>query len=341
MSRALEDELKSALLTGQDSTGAFQAISQALRPPFRYKTKEIEILPQSHELEPGTYLLEDGAALAVSKLALLQAFAVARPRMMSTDSGTPLSLSEPGDELLASSAVVLLVDPEHLTAANIRKRTIVARLTAGNRTACAATMSNEKQFTDSLLTSRLVRHTKSPTLWNHRRWLLELSVSLDMPLHSWTDFRDIIMVSGERHPRNYYAWNHARWLTCFTATNPAQSGLVDQVKSWCLRHHTDVSGWSFLSFSLSLGDAKESQLSDTTLREVLNIAGSLRWTNESVWVFLRGLAASKLVDERSRNAFRKTIEGLRSVSKDAAGSKTLVTSLHWYEDNRPVDSGCK
>src|SRR5690606_32717358 len=103
-----------------------------------------------------------------------------------------------------------LTDAEHLTAANTRKRAILRD--AKDSSDIKSTLGREKWFVDSLVTSRLHRHTKSPILWSHRRWLLTQFQKQGLQVYVPTEIRTIIFTSGERHPNNYYAWDHARWL---------------------------------------------------------------------------------------------------------------------------------
>ncbi|TAQ86916.1 hypothetical protein B7494_g4771 [Chlorociboria aeruginascens] len=127
---------------------------------------EIEILPTGYPLPSGCNVLVHENCIGVPKLHLIQAFAVARQMFLKHQ------------DLRNSTAVILLINPEHLTAANARKRLIQA-CQARSGTELHAALAEELMFTDSMLTSQLHRHTKSPTLWGHRRWLVELGKSRD------------------------------------------------------------------------------------------------------------------------------------------------------------------
>src|ERR1700753_4144206 len=71
-----------------------------------------------------------------------------------------------------SSRIILLFDPEHITAANFRKRRIInLRQTSSARLPEA--YAQEIHFLNSILTSPLHRQSKSPTLWFHRWWLVD------------------------------------------------------------------------------------------------------------------------------------------------------------------------
>jgi len=290
MSRALDKNV-AAYLRNSDPTSAYRAISQALSAPADSGLLDIEILGRGHPVEPGTNLLREGNAIAVPKLALVQAFVVARQILKRHRAYEPEVSHE---DVLAATAVVLLMDPEHLTAANTRKRLLQEAIDTAD---CppAESVARERHLLDSFLTSHLHRHTKSPTLWSHRRWLVDYSASLGLPADVAADITNVVMVSAKRHPRNYYAWCHARWLTgLLTApgSEADRSRVLSATKNWCFQQHTDISGWSFLYFQLVDARSVAAEVCSSTFVEVVKLARSLRWTNESVWVFLRTMAAS-------------------------------------------------
>lgn len=330
MSRALEKDILNAVGSGQPST-AYEALSTALTQGLDRdygELLEIEILGRSHVLEPGTFLLREGNALAVSKLGLVQAFFAARVLLRRHHSGDGAALSE--EQLLGVTSVILLMDPEHLTAANTRKTLICS----GKGSGAPGLIRKDKFFIDSLLTSRLHRHTKSPTLWSHRRWLIEAGYRHGIQVELVTDLRHIVSVAGERHPRNYYAWCHARWLTGRVAPDLEDRSLrdaVDVIKGWCFRNHTDVSGWSFLSFLLSRLDGADTS---AVLRETCKFAVSFRWTNESTWVFLRTLAASGNAGERELTLFQETLDTCWTKTEGIRDRQVLENAKSWTETYR-------
>lgn len=346
MSRSLDKAVLASLQT-QDPRPAYKDISTLFSDNFEELETgraspllEIEFLGTSHPLEDGVNYLRDEFAVAIPKLRLTQAFLVARQYLQEHLASRPVgataaSSSVIPDQVLAATAVILLMDPEHLTAANTRKRALqhkLASLTGVDDKEDAAglryrAMQAEQHFVNSLLTSRLHRHTKSPTLWSHRQWLLKLCQREGIRLAAADDdddFSEIIMVSGERHPRNYYAWNHARWLllnrrVLDDPSLPAGNGQQQQqqqqqrleklshdVKNWCLKHHGDISGWSFLAFVLGhmRNGQRQATLCNAVMQDVLRIVESFRWSGESVWVFLRHLVATHAIDEDNSAWFR-------------------------------------
>ncbi|KAF3765833.1 protein prenylyltransferase [Cryphonectria parasitica EP155] len=339
MSRALDKDTVRALGRG-DSSSAYEAISKAVtQTPSEDENEEdlleIEILGRSHPLEPGTFLVQDGNALGISKLGLVQAFFTARTMLQGHHSSQETTLA--AEQLLSVTSVMLLMDPEHLTAANVRKKLIQAEGLRNGEARQLAMIRKDRFYIDSLLTSRLHRHTKSPTLWSHRRWLVETARGRGSPPEVVRDLKRIVMIAGERHPKNYYAWCHARWLTdlslALSPQHPAENGsllstLVAATKSWCFRNHTDISGWSYLSFLLT-------RLNDTervsVFKEAVNLCASFRWVNESTWVFLRTLAASGSMGNDEMALFHDTMSSLLRRCEGTESRRVVEQAQFWSE----------
>jgi protein prenyltransferase alpha subunit repeat containing protein 1 len=304
MSRALEPEVIAAVKNG-DHAQIYKDISSALLD-FS-EPHEIEILGKSFLLLPGQNLVRDGVAIGIPKLRLVQAFFVARKIIMDD---TCRVQTLPSDNIRAATAVMLLMDPEHLTAANTRKRFLLKDLNetqAPDQARIAEIIRRERCFVDSLLTSPLHRHTKSPCLWSHRRWLVEEQARRCMHVSS-SDVQDtlsrVVMIAGVKHPRNYYAWCHARWLVWQVAQNPqrqSRTGTDDEaavdtgvfediayrVRDWCYRNNGDISGWCFLLFMLGICISHDGgELSRRMRQEVSELAERMQWRNESVVWFL-------------------------------------------------------
>lgn len=297
---------------------------------------EIEFLGKSHPLPPGCNVLVDGNSIAVTKVKLVQAFMVARQIFFTYARNCP---AEKENELRDATAVILLLDPEHLTAANTRKR-LIRKYQKGSSAELQAILKKELRFVDGYLTSRLHRHTKSPTLWGHRRWVLEQCKEAGMKHDVHQDLKSVVLVAAERHPRNYYAWSHMRWLVQFDGANTCTdvSKTISIVKDWCLRHPSDTSGFSFLLFCLfNLGpeDSSTSARTETcssVCADVIRLAVSFKWTHESVWVFLRTLVASNFATETVRTAFLQAIEVISATRTD--GQPVLKAAGKWYRRNQ-------
>ncbi|MCJ1425231.1 hypothetical protein MMC29_003119 [Sticta canariensis] len=216
---------------------------------------ELDILPSSYPPE----IHSDSLSVALPKPLLASLFLTARQVFLSylslqrtvcdqnednrkdqAGSKTKATSSNPSSysAALDSTLVILLWDPNHLTAANFRKNYLlslhICRSTSlENNGVLLEALTAEFHYLTSLLTSPLPKHTKSSTLWSHRLFLLRTFGPEIVQIHSLTGFStntttplelhsqtatlwirelSIILTAGERHPRNYYAWNYARQL---------------------------------------------------------------------------------------------------------------------------------
>ncbi|PVH99478.1 hypothetical protein DM02DRAFT_711389 [Periconia macrospinosa] len=220
--------------------------------------------------------------LGISKKYLALAFVAARACFFQARKQSGIE----SIQALEATRTILLFDPEHLTAANHRKRHLLHLFSSHPSSTFQTALRRDLLVITSILTSPLHRQSKSPTLWHHRYWLLttyasdfpsepkEISVS-SPPSHIPLVCADIDAVckAGERHPKNYYAWQYARRLISFftegayaccepksTASANAsnvEKGYADlmgtcvaMVLSWSLHHPADISGWAFLGWFL-------------------------------------------------------------------------------------------
>lgn len=318
MSRALDDDIKKQLLK-DDHEAIFTSIAGALCREDG-ALLDIELLGRSYPLTPGSYYLQEDNAIAIAKLRLVQAFVYALHKMKAHQKSITSLTNE---ELLQATAVMLLMDPEHLTAANARKRCITAAAQAEKE----ILMARDKILIDSLLTSRLHRHTKSPVLWAHREWLLLEHERQGMAVDHSSDFTSVILVSAERHPRNYYAWSHARFVT--------EKGWLDgpqalaHTRTWCWKHHDDISGWSCLAELLK----KNTECAEDTIKQTLDFALSFHWRNESVWHFLKTVLPAAWRRD-SFNARQQLRETQVELSKNADKQDLFVMNrcVQWVDD---------
>ncbi|KAF4625241.1 hypothetical protein G7Y89_g12927 [Cudoniella acicularis] len=334
MSRALD---KDSVVLLQDNTPSsiYEDISSALcQLQDGEQLLEIELLGKSHPLPAGSNFLLEGNSIAIPKIKLVQAFVIARQIFFKLYRNCPQDKQQ---DLQNATAVILLMDPEHLTAANARKRLVQSSLEILTEKV-QAILKKELLFVDSFLTARLHRHNKSPTLWSHRRWILEKAQSMRIACDLQQDVRTVILVAAERHPRNYYAWSHLRWLVQNTGVeDKTKKQILTVAKDWCLRHPSDTSGFSFLLFCLASPAVSKNvsriEASTFVCKEVLHIAVSFKWTHESVWVFLRTLIASGSISKEQRAPFLSTINELLTTSPENAKARsTLKDAMQWYEE---------
>jgi hypothetical protein len=203
-------------------------------------------------------------------------------------------VSKQWQDTFESTHVILLFDPEHLTAANYRKKWISKqrRLAPGQSNAIA----DEFSFLDSILTSPLHRQSKSPTLWYHRWWLICNNPGWS-PRDGLLAEIDVVLKSGERHANNYYAFQHGRRVLT-SNTSDAQIGgnaavlllgetCLPKMMEWCLKHPSDTSGWSFLLFILN--QVYPCTAAEQVVEKVAQFAINTGWQKEAMWVFLRSV----------------------------------------------------
>lgn len=234
----------------------------SLLSPLAPTVFEFDILPSYFPTE----IHSTSSAIALPKPLLASLFLTARhvffsylnksssrrEKQQQTVSSTPTSApAYVADDALQATKIILLWDPNYLTAANFRKKHLLSLSPSSSN--LIQHLTDELCFLTSLLTSPLPKHTKSSTLWSHRFFLLskfghEISSNLiattlpgssfsDPPKklpskksntndndneHTTTSDRglpllwlhelEIIMKAGDRHPKNYYAWSYARQL---------------------------------------------------------------------------------------------------------------------------------
>ncbi|KAJ5963413.1 Protein prenyltransferase [Penicillium vulpinum] len=295
---------------------------------------EIEIIPPGL----GATFLQDGCSLGITKKALVQAFTVARQLFF--DRLMPMSeddlqtiFSANAQSRNADSAIteiMLLFDCEHLTACNWRKRRLRAAMThylISNQTSVATELLEaELTLMSSYQCSPLHRHTKSPTLWHHRLWVLvhllqrRHWIQEDLLKLQRTEL-DVVLHAGELHPKNYYAFSYLRQLDVLLTATAEKTGqstrethtaqsVVERVVDWCLANPRDISGWSFGLYVL--GNVLEQQSRVNALERVVKFALNVGWEGESLWTF---------IDQASRQ-FR-----LESVVED-------IMLLQWDQETR-------
>ncbi|KAF2491257.1 protein prenylyltransferase [Lophium mytilinum] len=272
---------------------------------------EIAIIPSALQPED-TLTLQDGINLGVSKKILTQAFLKARQSFFATNHDPDLE-----DLCLESTRIILLFDPEHLTAANFRKRRIdkiKQAYSEENRKPIAVALQREVDFLDSILTSPLHRQTKSPTLWHHRSYIIS-HLRLHRDLADDFDFTGSVIQTelgcvfkaSERHPKNYYAWRHARTMLTVIIHELRRENTDDEgntwvyhlqrmlesattyTEKWCLKNPSDTSGWSFLAFLLQ--HLRSLDWKYDLITKILSVALRWGWQYESVWAFFRMMLA--------------------------------------------------
>ncbi|KAJ5683250.1 hypothetical protein N7462_006415 [Penicillium macrosclerotiorum] len=318
------------------------------------KILEIEIIPSSL----GSSFLQDGCFIGITKKALVRAFTVARhlftKRLLPmTDDDLRASLEKKEDKSdLASDLVVteimLLFDCEHLTACNWRKRRLLAAAAQClNHTdptlAKAQLFDAELTLLRSYQCSPLHRHTKSPTLWSHRLWVLDQWLQAE-PRSAAALFSleraelDIVLRAAERHPKNYYAFTYMRGLQTMLENRPDGKShpnwaaewttrLLNPVLNWCLANPRDISGWAFGLYLLQR--VPEPALRADAVSRVLQFARDVGWDGESLWTFVDLAVRQFDLESVIAAVFPCDREPTASISRPSTQSPASTSKWAW------------
>lgn len=321
-------------------TLAYATLSKCFRE-HEDEVLEIEILPPAF-VPTDCILLQDGLNLGLPKKAFALAYMEAQKDFSECkghDNG-----SEGGLKALGATKVMLLFDPEHLTAAGYRKRRL-NRLKASAQACIGSTyhkaLRQELCFLNTILTSPLHRQSKSPTLWYQRLLVLDPLIEIELEHATeeeksafWLAEIAAVCKSGERHPKNYYAWQYARRIMPRIVSRHTHDLFAHIVKDWCCQHTSDISGWTFLLHLIS--DLQPESTSHGLLEAVVSYAVSFQLHQESLWVFIR----TALAQEATYNP--KLYASLCDFSKNLAYtkpnnelSKRVTSTLHWIKANGP------
>lgn len=226
---------------------------------------------------------------------------------------------------------------------------------------------------DSIFWSPLHKHTKSPTLWSHRKWLiqrlpspepLQMEKTRSSSLRREREVSLIALRAAEMHSRNYWAWEYLRWwiiknpdvLEDFGHCPITQSTmdltpfglprLTNTIIEWCLKHPGDTSGWSFLVWLITRPDTlPDGPLRlhgpfETVTRSVLDRTRTLKLRNESVWVFLRTVMSSQDMPKDIRQAFVEDAEAITESDSERPKSRSIAqAALQWLVLHQGKENG--
>lgn len=255
----------------------------------------------------------DPPAVGIPKSLLLSCFLRARDIFFShlrlrrehpTLNGNPDAPTRERTEVYEATAVILLLEPNHLTAINWRRKTLAKQ--QGARLA-------ELAFLTSLQTSPMPQHAKSSTLWAYRLHILRDDRNVGV---AWREELNTVMIAGERHAKNYHAWEYARQVwRLFWAERRGTKSERDRNKSeedipifgecvilihqWCMKHPRDISGWTFLAFLLQSPPTGISLLEEITrvIERTERFVETLDWKGAGVEWFIRRAKHLKVVEE--------------------------------------------
>lgn len=236
------------------------------------------------------------------------------------------------DTIWTLGLIALLATTEHLSILNGRKRLLEKD---------QGRLLEELRILNILFGSPLQKHTKSPMLWQHRRWLIEQLAAKGL-LHSsypdtflqeiyaevWDDAgskdwvaleMSTVIKAGELHPKNYYAWSYARYLVRWFSPDLLQ--LAEAVFAVCKRHVSDISSWSFLDHVLQQhGDpVLQRDYAERAFAMTRIVTG-----HEALWWFLR-------ISIVKSNAEELVHDISDSVAPDASEADLRTRSLVWIK----------
>jgi hypothetical protein len=311
---------------------AYESLSKYLRE-HEDEVVEIEILPPTIQ-PPDGILMQDGLYLGVPKKILALAYVEARRQFFENRQHGPKSATA-----LHATKIMLLFDPEHLTAANFRKLRL-SRLEAESGlsigTAYHKALRHELCFLNGILTSPLHRQSKSPTLWHHRFWMINSLKARELKDASegqrasfWCDEFNAVFKSAEQHPKNYHAWQYARRLTNKIESAHLEEDLALRVKDWCCKHPSDISGWSFLLHLMPR--LEPASLREEVVRGVVNYAISLESEQESLWVFVRTILALYKEHEAVYQMLQHYREELEAANRHHLALERVSGALTWID----------
>jgi hypothetical protein len=278
-------------------------------------------VPDCFDSFEGIYTISDGV-LGIKDGGLKQIYASIR-----------LPFHEAADRsiLWRLGLVTLLATTEHLTLINLRKRLIEQQ---------PDLLLEELRILNILFSSPLQKHTKSPMLWQHRRWILGKVLRIpqdklqDLPIlaqvyseiwdstdrKDWTTLEILTVIrAGELHPRNYYAWAYARWMLKHLPVDLVE--LAEKIFATCKRQVSDISSWSFLDHVLQLNG-------DVVLRrdyaERAFAMTRIVARHEALWWFIR-------VSIVKSDAQKLVYDISESTTTDKAETQLRVDSLVWIK----------
>ncbi|KAJ7287245.1 hypothetical protein C8J57DRAFT_1283310 [Mycena rebaudengoi] len=231
---------------------------------------------------------------------------------------------------IAATSVILLANPAHRTALNLRKRL----LQTGDLSA------QSELFFSAVLLSSSRPSAKESILWDHRRWIFarlyprttpEKSPSLlykgwardysapELPAAAIVDEFRLISRCCEIYPRNYYAWTHHHFVIESLHVSLGQSGTVDSpylqilveeflnLQRWIESHVSDHSAihqlCSIVSRLQNLDNSTLARLADPLIlfQHALSLVTSFP-SHESLWMYLRAMITLSTPDARTRAA---------------------------------------
>lgn len=222
------------------------ALSSHLSPPGLFEIEEIgiikSILPATETRTRALQaLVKSDNHLGLYSWVLNPLYVTCKARL-----ARPISARDAADfldnDLQAAAAAMLTVNPDFLTAWNIRKSAFLRRDVPNK-------VQSELHFSYLILT----RSPKSADAWAHRNWVLAksgISAKIDMEMEL-----KLAWMAASRAKANYYASVHrVRVLKRLCDDRHIGAVLEHELsnsRQWLGSHVTDSSGWAYHRFLLT------------------------------------------------------------------------------------------
>jgi protein prenyltransferase alpha subunit repeat containing protein 1 len=241
--------------------------------------------------------------------------------------------------LLSYSSVILLTNPAHNTALNVRKTSILD-----------STLSPQQELHyTSLLLAGVKDAAKQDGLWHHRRWLLSLlypapTSSLicfaEPPAEVWSQELVLSSRACELYPRNYHAWTHR--TLCMRAAASSASILTRAVacndiasaRSWIESHVSDASAAHHICTLVALLSRSPHASVSSEAKDVVQHALGLVHSypkHETLWFYLRSTLA---LPSTSRVQVIEALSDVECTDPAAAWNKERFLEWHSRRSSR-------
>ncbi|KAG0699382.1 hypothetical protein DFH29DRAFT_56628 [Suillus ampliporus] len=251
--------------------------------------------------------------LRQSYLFAVHVFAAARKvsGLHTFENASNLTITPVIQDLIDSSAVLILMNPAHHTALNARKRLVERNL---------INVGQELKFTAALLSSK--HCCKQGELWYHRRWLFRCIYTIPsspqgsmaslvpdlpnfcLPPNDLSVEINLVTRACELYPRNYFGWTHRTICIQSTMVSGMHSTTSDvfieilskeilSVTQWIESHISDYSAVHHLKTISHLIDAMGSVFIPDNLQPLFYPMGHALTLvrafpgHETLWQYLR------------------------------------------------------
>jgi len=158
---------------------------------------------------------------------------------------------EENKELGDITRILLLINPEYLSAWNARKLLVIQGI---------IDIKDELSFSYLLL----VKKPKSCDIFCHRRYLITRlfqtpSQSIDLIQVVKNELK-LCSVTADKYARNYYSWSHRYWVVTFLTSVSTSNGIVSEIireelsftREWIPSHVSDFGAIHYRQVLLSL-----------------------------------------------------------------------------------------